>query len=110
MKIRAHKPGRLLWWLIIGSITFFVLFVTDVILTSQNLQFWIGDYHVHHSLIGLVLVITSSATLAYKWKRRKILPRAAIIVLLIGILLMIEWGILHYTECGGRYLFITKNE
>lgn len=110
MKIRMYEPERPLWWLIFGLIVFIAFFVVDTILTDQRLQLWIGDYHIHHSFAGLILTVTSSVVLAYKWKKREKLPQIAIYTLLFGIILMVEWGLLHYTECGGRYLLITKNE
>lgn len=109
MKIKDYEPERLLW-LIFGLIVFVAFFVVDIFLTGQRLQFWIGDYHVHHSFAGFILTVTSSVVLVYKWKKREELPQIAVVTLLVGILLMVEWGLLHYTECGGRYLLITKNE
>ncbi len=108
MKTIPNKSNLL--WFIAGSLIFSVLFVADMILTTQKLQLWIGDYHIHHSLLGVILIVMGSITVVYKWKKREPLPRTAILVLFFGILIIVEWGLLHYTECGERYLLITKNE
>lgn len=110
MKIKTHEPGKFLLWLIGGPIAFVVFFIIDNILTVYRLQFWINHYHIHHSFVGLLLVAVSSAILTYRWKKRQEVPHIVIGALFLGIVLMIEWGFSHYTECGGRYLLITKNE
>lgn len=106
---KTHLHTSKLLWTTVGLLIFFVLFVIDL-LTPQSVQLWIGDYHIHHSLLGVVLVVISVVIIIYKWKKREPIPRIIIFALFFGIFVIVEWGLVHYTECGGRYLLITKNE
>jgi hypothetical protein len=49
---------------------------------NGKIQLWIGEYHIHHSTLAVILII-------------------------IGLIILLHWYYAHHAECGG-WLWITK--
>lgn len=73
---------------------------------AGRLQFWINDYHIHHSFLGIVLILIGLFVILKFRKENEPMARVGLTVFVIGFQILIHWILFCYPEVG-EFLLIS---